>query len=98
MDACLRVWEQGMDLPAGIGVPTKGQIERACREVMAGVDTADLKPRVVRGFLVRIVRSDNAPAETSGQRNTARSVGDDTRDSALRAALRVQAMAGKEVP
>jgi hypothetical protein len=62
MDACLRIWAQGIDLPPGVGIPTGAHIEQACREVLASVDVADLKPRVVRGFLVRTMRGDREPA------------------------------------
>ena len=64
MDACIRVWEQGLDLPPGLGVPTAEHIEKACREVLGGVDTAELRPRVVRGFLVRVMRGEAEPTPT----------------------------------
>lgn len=61
LQACLAMWERGEDLPAGVGIPTAEQIDQACREAMASVDVAQISARVLRAYVVHIVRGEEAP-------------------------------------
>lgn len=60
MESTIAMWEQGVDLPPGCGIPTAEQIDTACRECVASVDAAQVSVNVLRGFLVKVLRPSEA--------------------------------------
>lgn len=68
--ATVKMWEQGLDLPAGMGVPTSDQIDTAFREAAASRDVGTLGIDNLRNFLIRVMErgKDGPKRPSSGRR------------------------------